>query len=84
MVKLDSTQPLGLPEGSVRAVLVLMLVGVFLYLCVTGGKIPETLDELVKWGAGGYGLMRIGTRMLNAPPPTSSSPTKLPPELEAI
>lgn len=83
MFKLDPTQPLGLPEGSVRALLVIMLVGVFCYLCLTGGTIPPVLEEMVKWGGGAYGLLRAGTALLKAPgTPIPPGPPTAPPDVE--
>lgn len=80
-MKLDPTQPLGLPEGSVRALLVIMLTAAFLYLCLTGGQVPAALEELVKWGTGGYGVMKLGQMLLKAPSPPG--PPTLPPNVDA-
>jgi len=40
----NPNQPLGMPEGTVRAVLVLMIVGCYVVMMLLGQKIPDTLS----------------------------------------
>jgi len=47
----DTKPPLGLPEGSVRAVLVVILVGAICLMCVLGRAVPDRL-----WGFGELAL----------------------------
>lgn len=51
---LDSTQPLGLPRGSVRALIALMFSGALTVLLVTNGTVNEVLLALAGPIVGGY------------------------------
>ena len=53
-----STSPLGLPEGSVRAVIALAFVGVTAFLFGTTGNVPEALLGFTGLVVGHY----FGTR----------------------
>jgi len=58
-----TNEPLGLPRGSIRAILVLLaaltvIIPVFVYV-FRGGEIPGTVKELVIFTAGGLmGLIK--------------------------
>lgn len=50
----DNGQPLGLPRGSIRALLALMIVATALYIVATTGNLPEILIGLVGVVVGWY------------------------------
>ncbi len=43
----DSDSPLGLPKGSIRAIITLLVLCVSLYIYINVGDIPETLKAIL-------------------------------------
>lgn len=57
---LRSNEPLGLPQGSVRAVMTLLLLGTVCVLCVLRQPVPEILQEAFLLAMGMYFTSRGG------------------------
>ena len=51
-------KPLWMPEGSVRALLALLIVGTVMRRVVVGEAVPDEAWVLATLAAAGYGLMR--------------------------
>ena len=66
---MDKTQPLGLPQGSVRALLALMITGAVLALTIVRGSIPTDLVPLASVVVTYYFVSRD-----NAPAPEAKLP----------
>ncbi len=58
MAFFNSEAPLGLPKGSVRAIIALTLITTTAYLSVTTGEVPEGLIAL----SGAVGIYYFKTR----------------------
>jgi hypothetical protein len=67
---MEPKPPLGLPEGSVRAVIALILVLTVCLMAVWGRHIPETLGTAVGMAIAGY----FSQRNNSPPPPPPLSP----------
>jgi hypothetical protein len=65
---MDAKPPLGLPEGSVRAVIALLLVLTCCRMAVAGRPIPEVLGTAVGMAIAGYSSPRSN------PPPSPPLP----------
>lgn len=68
----NASEPLGLPRGSVRAILALMVTGVTLYITASTGQIPTDLGliatTIVGWYFGTRATETAGTETTENPP----------------
>lgn len=71
---MDSKPPLGLPPGSVRAALAILVTVSFCFLVVMGKAVPDNLDRLVELAFVGYGLVRAAQWQAPTDPPPSPAP----------
>jgi hypothetical protein len=62
-----SNEPLGLPAGSIRAVMTLILVLAVCALCVMGHPVPEILQQGFLVALGMYHLSRNGSHVIAVP-----------------
>lgn len=75
---MGSKPPLGLPEGSVRAILALMIAATVCVLSLWGKIVPDYLVRLVEVAFVGYGLVRATQWQSPAPPMPPADPADPP------
>lgn len=73
-----ANRPLGLPEGSVRALIALLVVGVVCVMAFLGRTIPPMLERGFELALFGYGLVRAAQWQPGQPPPPPPDPNPPP------
>jgi hypothetical protein len=66
--------PLALPEGSVRAIIALAIIGTVCGMTALGKTVPEFLIRGFELALYGYGLVRAAQWQKDPPPPPAADP----------
>jgi hypothetical protein len=75
--------PLGLPEGSIRALIALMIIGTVCGMTACGKPVPDFLVRGFELALFGYGLVRAAQWQKDPPPAADPAPADPPPAPEA-
>ena len=74
----NASEPLGLPEGSVRALIALAATAAVIYLFVTGQVVPDQLMTVTTLVIGYYFGARVDGGIQSNPQPAPLAPPYIP------